>query len=343
MSQQFAYPPPPSQGAHYPPPAQTQSFPPPPQASPGFPPANFSYPPPPRQSTGGYPAPAPSASPPASEKSYFNHNVAAVTANAAASPPPQSPPATGKIDRIPGGVSASANFMGAVATYQDDVGTFNGGSYRVSHRDSNSVLTIQLAVGCPFIAKPGSMIAMSPSMTLKGTVSFGWKKLLAGGEMTMSNYTGPGEVLLAPSVLGDITVLRLNGSEEWKIGRDAFLASTSGVRHKHQTQGLTKGVFSGEGFFVYKITGTGLLWMQSFGAILKKELADGESYFVDNGHLVAWNCDYKIERVASGGLISNFSSGEGLACKFTGPGSVYLQTRNVNAFAGTIGASTASG
>jgi hypothetical protein len=47
--------------------------------------------------------------------------------------------------------------MGATAT-QDDVGTFNGGSYRVSHRDTNTILTLQLAMGCPVIAKPGTRI-----------------------------------------------------------------------------------------------------------------------------------------------------------------------------------------
>jgi hypothetical protein len=49
---------------------------------------------------------------------------------------------------------------------------------------------------------------------------------------------------------------------------------------------------------------------------------------VDNGHLVAWNTKYILERVASGGIISGLSSGEGLVCKFTGPGTVFLQTRN---------------
>jgi hypothetical protein len=36
------------------------------------------------------------------------------------------------------------------------VGTFNGGSFRISHRDTNSILTIQLAIGCPMVAKPGT-------------------------------------------------------------------------------------------------------------------------------------------------------------------------------------------
>lgn len=58
------------------------------------------------------------------------------------------------------------------------------------------------------------------------------------------------------------------------------------------------------------------------------KLADGEKYIVDNGHLVAWNTKYVLERVASGGIISGIASGEGLVCKFTGPGTIFMQTRN---------------
>jgi hypothetical protein len=47
-------------------------------------------------------------------------------------------------------------------------------------------------------------------------------------------------------------------------------------------------------------------------------LNEGEKYIVDNGHLVAWTAQYVIERVASGGILSNVAAGEGLVCKFTG-------------------------
>jgi len=58
----------------------------------------------------------------------------------------------------PSSSSSSSNgvFTGATAT-TDDVGTFNGGGYRVSHRDANTLLTVQLAVGCPLIVKPGAL------------------------------------------------------------------------------------------------------------------------------------------------------------------------------------------
>ncbi|EXJ89863.1 hypothetical protein A1O3_02930 [Capronia epimyces CBS 606.96] len=237
--------------------------------------------------------------------------------------------------RLPG-VPEGGQFVGVQSTAGDDVGTFNGGSYRISHRDTNSIITIQLAMGCPLTAKPGAMIAMSPSITLKGAVKFSMKKLLIGGEMTHSTFTGPGELLLAPSTLGDISILRLGGNEAWTVGRDAFLACTQGVIKDYKSQGIGKAMFSGEGLFVYKISGTGLLWISTFGAILKKDLVEGEKYIVDNGHLVAWNCKYVLERVASGGIISGVASGEGLVCKFSGPGTVYMQTRNAHAFSAFI-------
>ena len=56
----------------------------------------------------------------------------------------------------------SAGFVGAGTTQQDDVGTFNGGSYRISHRDTNTIVTLQLAVGCPITAKPGKW-CLAPS------------------------------------------------------------------------------------------------------------------------------------------------------------------------------------
>ncbi|KAJ5210724.1 Mitochondrial biogenesis protein AIM24, partial [Penicillium cf. griseofulvum] len=278
---------------------------------------------------GVYAAPPKSVSPP--QDPIAQHNQAAFEHNSVIG-----------MQRMTGGAPTYGEFSGAKESNQDDTGIFNGGSFRISHRDTNSVLTVQLAMGCPLIARPGAMIAMSTKMSVRGSFSFTVKKLLVGGSMTMSHYTGPGELLLAPPMLGDIVALGINEKEKWHIGRDSFLAHTAGVHHEYKAQSLMKGVFSGEGLFVYEFSGSGIAWMQSFGAIIKKDIVEGETYFVDNGHLVAWNCKYDIERVASGGLLSSFSSGEGLACKMKGPGTVYLQTRNLTAFAAQLKVSGAA-
>ena len=118
------------------------------------------------------------------------------------------------------------------------------------------------------------MISMSPTVTLKGAMKFSVKKLIVGGEISHSTFTGPGELLLAPNTLGDITSIRLSGSDSpWSVGKDAFLACTQGIVKDYKSQGFAKAMFSGEGLFVYRISGTGLLWIQSFGAIIRKDVS----------------------------------------------------------------------
>ncbi|KAI1778415.1 DUF124-domain-containing protein [Hypoxylon cercidicola] len=370
-SQQKFYPAPPTsppanQSKFYPPPPGTPSYPPPQAQSNPTPPQypQYSYPPPPQQS---YPAPPqqPVSPPPKLEAPapVSQHpppqpaqQVALPIRNEGALTPPsggaptyrdvapsasdgypnekaQSILGTGPAHSRTTSAASPGQFQGAAATTLDDVGTFNGGSYRISHRDCNTIITIQLAMGCPISAKPGVLIAMSPTITLKGEYKFSMKKLMAsGGEFGHSTFIGPGELLLAPSMLGDMTTIRLSGDESWSVGKDAYVANTQGVIRDYKRQGLGKAMFSGEGLWVHKISGVGLLWITSFGAIIRKDLADGEKYIVDNGHLVAWNVKYVMERVASGGMLGGFASGEGLVCKFTGPGTVFLQTRNPRSF-----------
>jgi len=119
----------------------------------------------------------------------------------------------------------------------------------------------------------GVMIAMTPTMTLMGHFNFSWLKVFTGGEMRHSTYTGPGELLLAPAALGDITVIRCNGNETWKVVQSAFLACTHGISKELKLQeDISKMLFTGAGFFVYHFSGSGIIWMTSFGAIIRKDV-----------------------------------------------------------------------
>ncbi|GIZ42761.1 hypothetical protein CKM354_000601800 [Cercospora kikuchii] len=202
--QQQHFAPPPSNETHYPPPPQQQqqhfapppSFAPPPAVSPISPQSQRESP----QLTQS------------SEKSipYYPGPPSESQKEPEAQIAPLASPRQTSFNRqstVPGGAPPPGQFQGAAATV-DDVGTFNGGSYRISHRDTNTIVTIQLAMGCPIQVKPGAMIAMSPTITVKGSVQFSMKKLLARGHMSHSTFTGPGELLLGPASLGDITNIR---------------------------------------------------------------------------------------------------------------------------------------
>ncbi|RBR25263.1 uncharacterized protein FIESC28_01872 [Fusarium coffeatum] len=214
---------------------------------------------------------------------------------------------------------------------QNDRGAFQGGSFNIAHRDTNAILNIDLQPGTTVRSKSGAMIHMSGTVELSGKSKFSFGKLFTGGNLYESLYAGPGRVALGPTLFGDIITLPVDGRTSWTIGRDAFLASTSEVTKKRETQGIGKALFSGEDLFVFRVEGQGIMWLTSFGAVDRLDLQPGEEHVVDNGHLVAWNCNYAIEK-AGGGAMTSLKTGEGLVCRFTGPGSVYVQTRNMDEF-----------
>jgi len=171
---------------------------------------------------------------------------------------------------------------------------------------------------------------------LEGGILGGIGRMFSGEKFffqSLKANRGPGSVCLSPSSIGDLTCIEMDGSVPYILQKDGFFAATDSLNVSTTMQNLTKGLFSGEGFFVIKVSGTGTLFASSYGAIHEVELAPGEEVVIDNNHLVAWpeSMNYKIEKAAKG-WISSITSGEGFVCVFTGPGKVYIQTRNPRGF-----------
>ena len=58
--------------------------------------------------------------------------------------------------------------------------------------------------------------------------------------MSESLFTGPGEVLLAPEIWGDIVPIQVDGNSPWSLGKDAFLAATHEIKLTTKSQGFGK-------------------------------------------------------------------------------------------------------
>ncbi|MDH5719719.1 MAG: TIGR00266 family protein [Spirochaetia bacterium] len=204
-----------------------------------------------------------------------------------------------------------------------------------------ATLNVLLAKGESIKAESGAMITMSDTIDVdskmeKGLLSSLARKLLTGESLffqTLKAERGDGSAMLASAYPGEMAILDLDGSEEFILQKDGFLAADDTVTISTKAQNLTKGLFSGEGFFIMRLGGKGKVVISTYGGIMKLTLAPGEVRIIDNSHMVAWsaNSNYKIEK-ASKGWVSSFTSGEGLVCRFTGPGDVYIQTRNSPGF-----------
>jgi uncharacterized protein (TIGR00266 family) len=203
-----------------------------------------------------------------------------------------------------------------------------------------TLLKVTLDEGEAVKAEGGAMVAMSNTIELEGKMEGGilggLGRMLTGESLFLQTLTakrGPGEVLLAHAIPGDIQELHMDGSYDYILQKDGFLAGSSSLSIETKMQNLAKGVFSGEGLFVVRIKGQGNLFVSSYGSIHALDIPAGEEMIIDNGHLVAWpdTMHYSIEKAASG-WISSLTSGEGLVCRFRGPGRVLIQTRNPGSF-----------
>ena len=212
--------------------------------------------------------------------------------------------------------------------------------YELLYPGPFTTLKVNLREGEQIKAESGAMIAMSDTIDVEGKMEGGLLKglgrMLAGESFFFQRLVakrGPGEALLAHGVPGDIQAIELDGDTDYLLQKDGFFAATDEVEVATKMQNLVKGLFSGEGFFIIKVSGSGTLFVSSYGAIHPIDLASGQEIIIDNSHLVAWpeEMEYKIQK-ASSGWISSFTSGEGLVCRFRGPGRVLIQTRNPGSF-----------
>ncbi len=217
-------------------------------------------------------------------------------------------------------------------------------NFEYLYRGAFTMLKIRLNAGERIKAESDAMVAMSPNVSvegkLEGGVLGGLGRMLTGEKFffqTLHAQHGPGDVYLAPAVPGDIMEIEMDGTTSYILQKDGFFAGSEGLNVSTKMQNLAKGLFSGEGFFIIKVSGMGTLFVSSYGSIHPMDLAAGEEIIIDNCHLVAWpeTMQYNVEK-ASSGWISSFTSGEGLVCRFRGPGRVLIQTRNPRGFGSWI-------
>lgn len=189
------------------------------------------------------------------------------------------------------------------------------------------------------------MVAMSANLevntTLRkgkgGGVLGGLKRMVAGESLFLSVFRSgntPGEIYLAPKMMGDVVAYSLSGTE-LVIQSTSYLASAGNVSLDLGFQGF-QSLFSGESIFWLTASGQGLILLNSFGSIYEVEV-DGE-YIVDTGNIVAFEktLSFSITKPGSS-WIGAFMGGEGLVCRFKGKGKLYCQTHSPRTFGQLIG------
>ncbi len=209
----------------------------------------------------------------------------------------------------------------------------------VLYQPSYSLAVLHLEPGEEVQAEAGAMVSMSANIQLQTEMKGGFlgalgRAVLGGESFFTSKYRAegsPGELTLAPTLPGDITVLELQGHTMF-LKSGAYLAGGGNLTVDSKWGGA-RGFFGSGGLFLLRVQGNGPLLFNTYGALHWKQLQPGERYVVDTGHVVAFSDGIQFTvRKAAAGWINTITSGEGFVCEFTGPGLIYLQTRSEDAF-----------
>lgn len=161
--------------------------------------------------------------------------------------------------------------------------------------------------------------------------------MISGESFFLNHYSAGsqgGKVWLAATQAGDMMVKNLNG-EGIIVQGGSYVASTEGIDMNMSWQGF-KSLVSKEGLFWLAIKGKGTVVINSFGAIYPIEV--NGSHIVDTGHIVAFEETLNFSLTKAGkSWVSSILGGEGLVCKFSGKGTVWVQSHNTSAFGNSLG------
>jgi len=207
-----------------------------------------------------------------------------------------------------------------------------GFDFRIDCKPDYGFLTVNIPSGKKLKVEAAAMASMDTNLEMKTKFRGGFSRFLGGESIFINEFTaqnGSADIQIAPACPGDVEHIYLENQTIY-LQNTAFLASADSINVESKWQGFMKGFFSGESFFLIKCSGVGDLWFNSYGGIIPIDVEDG--YVIDTGHIVAFTdgLTYEISRV--GGYKSLFFSGEGLVCRFSGQGRVWIQTRKITPF-----------
>ena len=211
------------------------------------------------------------------------------------------------------------------------------------------LVELSLNQGETVFIQRGSMVYHTPNVSLNTQLSASGSgvgrfvkavgRSMVSGESTFITQavaeSDNGNLALAPDTPGQVIALEL-GEKQYRLNDGAFLALDGTAFYTMERQSIGKALFGGQGgLFVMTTQGKGTLLANAFGSIKKIELQDQE-ITIDNAHVVAWSQSLDYDIHLENGFWQSIGTGEGVVNTFRGTGEVYVQSLNLQSFAGSL-------
>ena len=205
------------------------------------------------------------------------------------------------------------------------------------------IVVCQLTKGEKMITEKGSMVWMSPNMSMEttgGGLGKMFSEAFSGESMFQNIYTanGDGMITFGSSFPGKIVAIDIKPGRNFIVQKSAFLAAEAGVELSiHFNKKMGAGFFGGEGFIMQKLSGQGTAFVEIDGDLVEYELSAGQKIIVDTGNVAGFDSTVSIDIQTVKGVKNMVFGGEGIFnTVLTGPGRIWLQTMPIANVANAI-------
>jgi uncharacterized protein (AIM24 family) len=199
------------------------------------------------------------------------------------------------------------------------------------------VLQVTLEQGEEVVSTHGELAWMTPSMTLSQTTHTGGggggfmqglKRMVGGGGLFLTRYSGPGAITFAAKMPGHIVPVDIEDGHSYLVHRHGWLCGTSGITPSIALQqGFRSGMFGGDGFILQKLEGQGRAWIELSGELTSYELPPGQTLMVHPGHVGMFEGSVQFQITRLQGIANMAFGDDGFhLVALTGPGRVWLQS-----------------
>ncbi len=206
---------------------------------------------------------------------------------------------------------------------------------RIEGQESQ-VAIVKLRPGEKLRAESASMLFMTKDVEMSTSIngaSSAFQRMMTGQNIFLTEFTynsdkGEGTVGLGADFPAKIMRLSLDDYGGSIIAqRGAYLASNPTVDIQMEfTRTMSAGFFGGQGFILQRLSGEGDVLVKAGGALVEKELQDGEVLRVTSGSIVAFESSVHYDVQMMQGVKNVVFGGEGLfITSLSGPGKVWLQ------------------
>jgi uncharacterized protein (TIGR00266 family) len=209
--------------------------------------------------------------------------------------------------------------------------------YDVEKGPSYAVLRATMDRGDQLMAETGAMISRSENVRADAEVGGGEgiggmiKSAVSSSKDMVENIfeaeSDGAELTLAPDHPGDVFGVDVAEDGPIKVNSGSALAWEPTVERSSAFNDAG-GFFSSGSLRVLELSGTGRAFLSAYGSILETAVTAGDATLVDTDHLIAWTDGLSVSREQDGSIKSAVLGGEGIVSKFSGEGSVWIQTRD---------------